>query len=104
MKKLICLFMILLAGCVTTNPKKMYKQTYGEEKNARTVAELVRQGAIKQGMTPSEVEARLGKKYEKSEHVSAYGTSETWIYRYASSIKTTYVYFDNGKVSSWSVV
>jgi hypothetical protein len=96
--------MVLLAGCVTTNPKKIYTQTYGEEKNARTVAELVRQGVIKQGMTPKQVEDRLGKMYTKSEHVSTYGVSEVWIYSYSSSIKKTYIYFDNGKVTSWSVI
>jgi len=63
--------------------------------------EAILKGYIHLGMTRDQVLASWGKPYDKSESVGSWGTHEQWIYG-CNDCKNTYVYIDNGVLSSWS--
>jgi hypothetical protein len=58
----------------------------------------VKKGLVQVGLLPEEIEASWGPPSRKNISDGAYGRREQWVYG-----DSTYVYFDDGKVTSWSI-
>jgi hypothetical protein len=56
---------------------------------------------LKIGMTDSEVIQLLGKPDDVNRTVGSWGVSEQWVYRFGSSYGGSYLYFENGILTSW---
>jgi hypothetical protein len=70
------------------------------------VKAAIRAGEIIRGMTELEVVASIGKPYNINRSTFEWGTTAQFCYAnpalYPVKPKYTFVYFENGKVSSWS--
>jgi hypothetical protein len=70
---------------------KLYGVRYGTD---------IFNGTIRMGMTKKMVKEVLGEPSDINRTVTAYSTSEQWVYEKEGS-KTEYYYFDNGRLSTW---
>ena len=59
------------------------------------ICNIVAARLIQRGMTAEQVRAAWGKPQRNNESVGAWGTHEQWVYG------DTYVYFENGLMTSW---
>ena len=71
--------------------------------NADTIR-AIRNGDVILGMTPDEVVASIGKPYHINRTTGSWGINEQWVMCAPNSFRDRrygYVYFENGKVTSW---
>lgn len=105
--KLLPLFALLLAGCVTdprVNPARMdsaIERGIADGKIRRGFADQIKAGKVALGMNMVEVILAWGQPHDANSRVSRLGRSEQWVYR-RGRFDAQYVYFENGVVTSIS--
>jgi len=105
---LICFFVLSCASFElgNLNPKSRrtkYIVAHSATLNANTIG-AIRNGQLILGMTPAEVVASIGKPYDINRTTGSWGVHEQWVMCAPNSFRDRrygYVYFENGKVTSW---
>ncbi len=77
---LISLFLLLLAGCVTTPAERINRNPSLFASWPPSVQDAVRAGKISIGFTPEQVQMALGNPDRTIVQTTAQGASEIWIY------------------------
>ncbi len=118
MRRVLCLWAILSAGCTAEPPASSYDARIAAE---RQTEEAYRQSYIQShpqlsesekasilakriwiGMTAEQCEASLGKPYKVHRTGTAGGTAEQWVYANRINYRPyLYVYFEEGKLTGW---
>lgn len=99
------LAVIALAACIG-GPTLSQKQTYLDRNPAldQRVKDAILRSEVMMGMTELDVVAAIGNPRDINRTTTAYGTSAQFVYETFSEYirpKYTYVYFENGRVTSW---
>ena len=97
---------VVCAGCVTMITEKTRGKYLRENPGlSYEVKRAIMAGDIVIGMTEMDVVASIGSPYDINRTTAAYGTSAQFVYAsaamYPAKPKYSYVYFENGKVTSW---
>jgi len=105
------LIVLVVASCASfelgnLNPKSRrakYIEAHSASLTADTIS-AIRNGNIILGMTFAEVVASIGKPYKINKSTGSWGVHEQWVMCAPNSFRDRrygYVYFENGKVTSW---
>jgi len=105
---LVCFFALSCASFElgNLNPKSRrtkYIAAHSATLNANVIR-AIRNGQLILGMTPAEVVASIGKPYDINKTTGSWGVHEQWVMCAPNSFRDRrygYVYFENGKVTSW---
>ncbi len=78
-----------------------YRQEYvkNHQNLSKRIKNCILKGEIRLGMTKEQVEVSWGKPRDINKSVGSWGVHEQWIYRKFSH--STYLYFENGILTSW---
>lgn len=98
---LAILFAMLICGCETMkNQRRQDYVTTHPELTQQTKQDIL-EGRIRIGMTREQVKATWGYPDDINRTVGSWGEHEQWIYGYDIRFRR-YLYFENGKLTSWS--
>ena len=108
---LICFFLVNCSAYYwkNLNPNKR-RQEYiqANPKIDNTIKETILNGGIILGMTPSQVVASRGAPFKVNRTTGEYGIHEQWVMfapgylaQNRKEMEYGYIYFENGKVTSW---
>ena len=111
---LICLFFISCVGSQLHN-RKIMRQNYIKDHSeiSSQVKDAILNGDVLIGMTAKQVVASRGRPYKINRSTGSYGVHEQWVMvTFTPGViggygldkkakKYAYIYFENGKVTSW---
>jgi len=104
MKQLICLLILVMvmSGCATigeiTGWNPMPRRTAYVDAHPKLTSKkknLILEGRICRGMTKDEVRASWGEPSDINRSAGSWGVHEQWVYG------RQYLYFEDGKLTSW---
>lgn len=104
---LICLFFISCASIIDDPRRQKYIKAHPELSSQ--IKNAIFNGDILIGMTPEQVVASRGRPYDINRTTGSWGVHEQWVMLYENTAafddpkayEYAYIYFENGKVTSW---
>jgi hypothetical protein len=96
----------LVSACAVLNINTIRKQFFAEHADVTpAVRQAIMNAEVRVGMTEQEVVAAIGYPLDINRSTGSWGTTAQFCYesmsRYIQRPKYTYVYFENGRVTSW---